>query len=133
MKGQNRKGSGPRNRRRVPLAALGLVSVIAVMLIAIAPARQYFAQRAQLEEAETQLAGLRSERVSLQAEAAALATPLEIERRARAELGFVRPGEQPYVIAPDPDAATAITPPPSPPSRRWWDGIVDFVTGRDQI
>ena len=130
---RRRQPGGGRNRRRLPMAALALVSVIAAGLIGIAPARQYFFQRAQLEEAKTELAALESERALLESEAAALQTPLEIERRARAELGFVRPGEQPYVIVEDPVVSTAATPPLPAPTRHWWDGVLDFVTGRDQI
>lgn len=125
----------PRGRRTVWLAVL-LVVALAVTLAGIFPFRQMIAQQRQVATAEAQLIALSSENARLEDELAALATPAEIERIAREELGLVRPGETSYMVEAPPQrdepepagGAEARTDGRSPFERVW-----DFLTGRDLV
>jgi cell division protein FtsB len=80
-----------RRRVMVMLAALGL------LLAAAAPYRQYYAAKQRIRTLERQEAALDRKIVQLEAARDRLATDAEIERLARG-LGYVRPGEVPFVI-----------------------------------
>jgi cell division protein FtsB len=90
-------------------AVLALV-VCALALTVAVPLRNYVAQRQELAAVSEQQRVLAAEVASLQRERARLADPAEIEAQARSRLGYVMPGEVPYVVqlpvAPGPDPAT---------------------------
>lgn len=79
-----------------------LVLVIGVLFAAGFPMRTYLAQRASTRSAEGELDQLRRQESELDAERRRLETDAEIERRARADLGYVEPGEESYNILPAP-------------------------------
>jgi cell division protein FtsB len=91
-------------------AALALV-VCALALTVAVPLRNYVAQRQELAAVSEQQQVLAAEVARLEQERARLSDPAEIEAQARSRLGYVMPGEVPYVVqlpvAPGPDAADA--------------------------
>lgn len=117
-------------KRRIPVLATTLVFFLAVMLVGLVPFRQILNQRDAVATAEDRLTTLTEVNGRLEAEIAALNTPVEIERRAREDFGLVRPGEIGYIVVPtDPvvsEPETVLEPP-----RSWFDSLVDFFTGRD--
>lgn len=88
------------NTRRpaVVLVALAAAVVVLAMMTNVVPFREVLAQRAEIDSAGQELAGLVAENAMLTQQVAALETPIEIERIAREKLGYVRPGETAYVV-----------------------------------
>ena len=124
-----------RQRRSVilPLLMLGLVLVAAVDVF---PVRQLVALNREAEDLGAHLAEIREDNARLEMEIERLHSPTEIERIARADFGYVNPGETSYVVI------MADEPPePAPPgdgsneaipeSGGFWEALWDFVTGRD--
>ena len=95
-------------------AALLAVVVCALALTVAVPLRNYVAQRQELAAVSEQQQALAREVDRLTQERARLSDPAEVEAQARSRLGYVMPGEVPYVVelppgavagpAPDPDA-----------------------------
>ncbi len=117
------------------LLATGLIVVVAATTN-VFPFRQILAQRQRVEVATQQLAALEEENARLEAEKQALQSPLEVERIARENLGYVRPGEISYVVvappeAPKPQEEAAVEEPVT--GRSWYGRIWDFLTGRDLV
>jgi hypothetical protein len=113
-----------------------LLVALAVMLAGVMPVRQTLGQHRAVAEAQERLASLEAENAVLMDQVAALATDAEIERRARAEFGFVAPGEIPYVVsgeAPPDDLTSTAAVPASDRTRTWWERFVDFLTGGDLV
>jgi cell division protein FtsB len=135
---------------RRPIVLLG-PAVILVVALALAtnvlPLRQIVAQRSEIAATQSTLEDIMAENAALDGQISALETPLEVERLAREELGYVRPGEQAFVVmdptpsdrpasgaAPSAPAgeATADQPVPNADTERhviarMW----DYMTGRD--
>src|SRR3954463_9110550 len=78
-------------------AVLALV-VCALALTVVVPLRNYVAQRQELAAVTAQQRSLTTEVDELTQERARLSDPEEIAAQARSRLGYVRPGEVPYVI-----------------------------------
>jgi cell division protein FtsB len=122
-----------------PVVAVLLLVALAGVLTYVLPFRQIIAQRRAVELSERKRAVLREENVRLEAEAAALQTPTEVERIAREDYGLVRPGEVAYVVVTPraPAGETVGTPAArseegrAPPA--WATTIWDFLTGRDLV
>jgi cell division protein FtsB len=92
-------------------AVLALV-VCALALTVAVPLRNYVAQRQELAEVTEQQRVLAQEVDALTKERARLAEPAEVAAQARSLLGYVTPGEVPYVVQlpsafADPDADPA--------------------------
>lgn len=91
-------------------AAVLAIVVCALALTVAIPLRNYVAQRQELAAVMAQQEVLTAEVERLTRERARLSDPVEIAAQARARLGYVVPGEVPYVVqlpAPpqaDPDA-----------------------------
>lgn len=85
------------------------LTLIVLGVMAVTPARQLYQQHRQIDEAERQLERLGSQNAKLQGRLDRLSDPAHVERLAREELGFARPGEVSYLVVP-PD------PPPAPPA-----------------
>ena len=120
------------------LLGVAVVVVVAasVLLTNVFPYRNILAQQQQVANAEAQLEMLRTENDRLETEAFALATDAEIERLARENLGYVRPGEHAYVVL-EP-ATAAVTVPVEPvevPAEpdAWYEGLWNFLTGKDLV
>jgi cell division protein FtsL len=89
-------------------AAILALVVCALALTVAVPLRHYVAQRQELAAVSEQQQVLAAEVERLQQERARLADPAEIEAQARSRLGYVMPGEVPYVVQlPQPPAAPA--------------------------
>ena len=86
---------GLSSTRRAAILAL-VVCVLA--LTVVVPLRNYVSQREELASVTQRQAALATEVEALQAERARLADPAEIEAQARSRLGYVVPGEVPYVV-----------------------------------
>jgi cell division protein FtsB len=78
-------------------AVLALV-VCALALTVAVPLRNYVAQRQELAAVSEQQQALAAEVAELELERARLSDPAEIEAQARSRLGYVMPGEVPYVV-----------------------------------
>jgi cell division protein FtsL len=95
-------------------AALLAVVVCALALTVAVPLRNYVTQRQELAAVSEQQQALKDEVGRLTQERSRLSDPAEVEAQARSRLGYVMPGEVPYVVqlphdpgagaAPDPDA-----------------------------
>jgi cell division protein FtsB len=126
--------SGKERRRRFPFFALLLVGALAVTLAGIFPFRQIIAQERAVDVTRQKLDALRQENQLLQESVELLETPDEVERLAREEFGYVRAGETAFVVVTPVDAPSPIAVSEAPEvleRGNWWDGLVDFFTGRD--
>lgn len=116
------------------LLIVGLLAVV-VVLAGIFPFRQIIAGNREVDAAEDRLAAITEETEVLEARISALQTPEEVERMAREQFGLVMPGEIGYVVVTPPwetDIPDPATPSEAPAADRpWWQGIWDFLTGRD--
>jgi cell division protein FtsB len=111
-----RRGREPQLRRgertrRVVAATTGLLglsstrraAVLALVVCALAltvavPLRNYVAQRQELAAVSEQHRALAAEVDELTRQRARLSDPAEIAAQARSRLGYVQPGEVPYVV-----------------------------------
>jgi cell division protein FtsB len=120
------------------LVALMLMVALAVVLTNVFPFRQILAQQRAVSNAETRLEVLQTENARLSSEADALRSDAEIERIARSDFGFVRPGDTSFVVVEPTPQLGEILPQadPAPPvleSRSFGGAIWDFLTGRDLV
>ncbi len=91
-----------RARRRL-LAGLAVTVLLAgVLLFAVFPTRTWWQQRNDTAATAEQLAQVKAERAQVKREQARLETDEEIARRAKEELGYVKPGEEAFAILPAP-------------------------------
>jgi cell division protein FtsB len=92
-------------------AAILAIVVCALTLTVAMPLRNYVAQRQALTEVSDQQRALAAEVDQLTERRARLSDPEEIAAEARSRLGYVKPGETPYVVqlprTADPAAAEA--------------------------
>ncbi len=123
----------------------GLIIVtLAVTLVALAaatnvlPLRQIVEQRQEVASAEAELAALLGENSALERRVEALSTPTEVERLAREQLGYVRPGETAFVVVESekdsivyPEDLEAQT--SEDPSVGLFERIWAFITGKDLV
>ena len=127
----------PSGRLARPAVFMGVLALIIggmAVITAVIPFRQIIEQRAQVDVAAAELARINLENELLQGEVEALATPGEIERLARENLGYVMPGETAYVVLEPAEAATATS--AAPPADEvdevpWYAAIWNFFTGAD--
>lgn len=125
-------------RRRALLSTRGVILIVVVgglLFSSVYPLQRYFNVRAEIEALEQEEVRLEGRIDELLAEREKLSSDEEIERRARAELGMVRPGEIPFIIAtpkveaPPPEivdpGGLRPTEPPGDPSAlsRWWEAF----------
>jgi hypothetical protein len=80
------------------------MTLVALLLMAVPPARQFYREQTQLKVAEQKLATLKRDNARLEDQLARLKDPAHLEKLARQELGVVRPGEIGFVVVPG-DAA----------------------------
>lgn len=79
-------------------AAILALVVCALALTVVVPLRNYVSQRQELAAVTQRQEALASDVADLQAEQARLSDPAEVEAQARSRLGYVVPGEVPYVV-----------------------------------
>lgn len=129
----------PRRARWRTMVFFALLISLGLVATGVLPVKQYLGRGVQVADAQERLAQLESENARLSAEAEALLTETEIERIAREEYGYVRPGEIGYtVIAPELDTTVVRGPEapddpisPFPTERGFFEKIWDYITGRD--
>lgn len=126
----------PRRRSRLrSMVFVALLVSVGLMAAGVLPVQQYLERENQVDAAREQLAELEERNTALADDAAALASDQEIERIAREQYGFVRPGEVGYVvITPDPIVVDRTPPEPAPDveePRNLLQRIWDFITGGD--
>ena len=80
-----------------------LVLLVGVVLVAVFPMQNLRNQRSATAEAEAELAEVNAERERVRSEIELLETDEEIERRAREDYGYQRPGEEIYNVLPSPN------------------------------
>ena len=115
---------------------MAVVLTASVLLTNVFPYRKILAQQQQVGNAQEQLEVLRTENDRLEAEAIALATDAEVERLARENLGYVRPGEIAYVVhEPPADDQPVVVEPVEVPAEptAWYESIWHFLTGKDLV
>ena len=113
-----------------------LVVTAAVVFSNVFPFRQILAQQELVQQKEQTLAVLQEENARLAVAAEYLQTDQGVEKIARQDFGYVRPGEVAYVVVAPPGDPGVVAPPPDPIEdidRVWWQGIWDFLTGRDLL
>ncbi|MEZ5143649.1 MAG: septum formation initiator family protein [Acidimicrobiales bacterium] len=94
--------------RRLVGPLLFVLSVVAVGALAVVPTRTFINQKKATAEAETRLSTLRDTNARLQQELDALNDDVELERVARQQYGFVKPGEEVYRIIEPPKPPVAV-------------------------
>ncbi|MEN8239613.1 MAG: septum formation initiator family protein [Actinomycetota bacterium] len=113
----------------VLLVALGLVAT------GVLPVRDFLEREQAVDAANEQLAEITAGNELLADDVNALYSEEEVERIAREQYGFVRPGEVGYVAVLPDDPAAAATPvepePAVPDDRSILQMIWDFITGND--
>ena len=92
---------------RIGAIALGsVVAIAAVYSLVIAPMRSYFAQRSMVADKTAEFETLADANEQLQIEINKLSTPEGIRNAARAQLGYVLPGEQRLSLVKMPELPT---------------------------
>uniref|UniRef100_UPI0015F1022F FtsB family cell division protein n=1 Tax=Pseudonocardia pini TaxID=2758030 RepID=UPI0015F1022F len=74
------------------------IVVCALALTVAVPLRNYVAQRQDLAAVTAQQQALQAEVAELNEQKSRLSNPDEVAAEARSRLGYVRPGEVPYVV-----------------------------------
>lgn len=122
--------------RVVSVLTLLLLVAVALVFSNVFPFRQILAQEELVEQKNQSLAVLEAENARLTAAADYLQTDDGVEKIARQDFGYVRPGEVAYVVVSPPGEAELVPAEPEPIEeldRVWWQGIWDFLTGRDLL
>ncbi len=123
--------------RRGFFIPLVLVIGLAVAAADVFPIRQIISQGRELEESRDRLEAIQEENRKLEGQIQDLHTPAEIERIARADFGYVRPGEISYVVIKPEETHPSEQPPPEaepapdPESGGFFQALWDYLTGRD--
>ena len=120
----------------VSIVTLLLLVGVAVVFSNVFPFRQILAQQELVLQKEQTLAVLEAENARLTSAADYLQTDQGVEKIARQDFGYVRPGEVAFVVVAPPDEAEFVPPEAEPIEeldRAWWQGIWDFLTGRDLL
>ena len=131
---KSRSSSGGAFKLSSTRRAAVLATVVCAMALSVSvPLRTYLSQRDELAHQQQREVELAREVQDLQQRKAELSDPAHVEAEARARLGYVRPGETPYIVevpAPPPEAP----PVPEQPGdgRAWYEQLWDSVTGKGQ-
>lgn len=118
---------------------LGAILVIGIVVAVtnVFPFRQIIAQNRQVEEARAELADLQGSNAQLLLQTEALRSPSEVERIAREDFGYVRPGDTSYVIVQPVDSEVVVVAEPAPEPELDSGGVLDaiwsYLTGRDLV
>ncbi len=101
----------------------------------VLPVGEFLARGERVEAAWIELEELRSVNAELDADLQALYTEQEVERIAREQYGFVRPGEIGYVVivleGEAPEIAPAVPVATGTEERSFFQRVWDFITGND--
>lgn len=81
-----------------------LAIVVCAMALSVAvPLRTYWSQRAEMADQQERRSALTEEVRDLEQRKRELSDPAHVETEARERLGYVRPGETPYMVHVPPD------------------------------
>lgn len=112
--------------------AASLAMLVCVMALSVSvPLRTYLSQRNELAAQEQQQAELTRQVRELEMRKQELSDPAQVEAEARARLGYVRPGETPYIVEVPVDPAPP--PPPVVPADDgvpWYQDLWESVMGK---
>lgn len=114
-----------------------LALVVAVLLVSYAyPLRAWYEQHRERAELEAEAARLQESVDDLEAELRRWDDPAYVTAQARERLNFVLPGEQGYVVVPDPEASAdpdAIGPEGLPPAGQgtWYERLWGSMNAAD--
>jgi cell division protein FtsB len=92
---------------------VAVLFAVAILFLAVFPARTLMAQRHQRAQVEAQLTKLQASNKAMQERVKLLGTDAEIERLAREQYDLVRPGEQAFAVLPGPKPQA-----PAPPRKK---------------
>jgi cell division protein FtsB len=128
----------PKRRKRSRWRAMMFfVLLVSLGLVAsgVLPVQQYLEREYQVTDAQERLATLEYANATINSDVDALQSDQEIERVAREQYGFVRPGEVGYVVI-VPDNPDAVTQAPAPvdvetASPGFFEQIWRYLTGDD--
>ncbi len=98
MADRTNKSATSRARELTPILFVVGLSLVVLAGLAVLPAKTWFSQKQQMQEAEERLARIEAESAELDRELDLLATDAEIELRARRDFDLVYPGEESYRI-----------------------------------
>jgi cell division protein FtsB len=98
---------------------VGALATVAVLFVAVFPARTYLDQRHQRQEVLARIKAIDSRNRALENRIATLHTDAEVERLAREQYNLVRPGEEAYAILPTRQSPAAARPAPPKPHADW--------------
>lgn len=122
-------------RRRLTFRAILLIgATAAILFLTIAPAREIFRQRAEIDDMSVELNNIKKQNSELRLETQRLNTDAYIEKQARERLGLIKPGEEPFLLVPPkqeppkPEVKPAVKSKPKPSSKSWWEQIVDYFS-----
>jgi cell division protein FtsB len=79
-----------------------------VLFLGLFPTRTYLDQRSSTAEAEARLDELVQRNGELQQQVDTLGTDAEVERLARSEFGWAKPGEEVYQVLPPPEDPVSV-------------------------
>lgn len=126
------KKSKKSNRRGLVIPLLLIIGLVAVEVF---PIRQIISQGRELEESRARLEVIQEENRRLEQQIQDWQTPAGIERMARADFGYVRPGDISYVVVAQddefPSGEAPQTAGSAPESGGFFQALWDYLTGRD--
>jgi cell division protein FtsB len=112
-------------RSRLLIRVVTSTFIVGFLFVGIFPVRAIVEQRAEIAQAERELAEVEAGNDELEERIEALGTDAEIERLARERHNLGRPGEEVYAILPAPPA------PPAVPDAWPFRGLADAVDPDD--
>ena len=94
-------------RTRRTRLLIGAVATVALLFVAVFPARTYLDQHHRRQEVQARIKATDGRNRALQKRIDTLHTEAEVERLAREQYNLVRPGEEAYAILPTRQQASA--------------------------
>ncbi len=112
-------------------AAVLAIVVCAMALSVSVPLRTYLSQREELAMRHQQQEQIRQEVRALERRKALLSDPQHVEAEARRRLGYVRPGETPYIVRlSERERPDTERPAPPPEDDPWYEQLWNSLTGK---
>jgi cell division protein FtsB len=112
--------------------AVVLVLVVCALALSVAvPLRNYIGQRQELAAVEADQRRLAAQVAELSQQRQRLADPAQVAAQARSRLGYVTPGETPYVVQLPEDVARAAAISKPQPKGQWYQQLWADVRGVD--
>ncbi len=108
------------------------ILVCAMLLSVSVPLRTYLSQGEELAAKQQQHADLERQVRELDHRKEVLSDPARVEAEARERLGYVRPGETPYIVQVpvEPPASPQAPPAPTTDGKPWYQQLWKSLTGK---